>query len=318
MILNHWNTAIIITSACFFHQQAEAQLISFDDMGSANAYIFNDFKANHSRIQGKLLVGGNATLTHYSVAATEGNLDTNLVVNRDAKIVGGNVTGKASIGGSLKTTKTRRPALTDNDYNFNQSHFIDLSNNLKNASNGHYYNQANQSFLYSNTNQSTIIVNLAQQDFERTWGISVHGNEWSRVVLNISGSNITVNSLDWAIMAADRTKYYHSSNILFNFYEATQVHIKGNLYGSVLAPNAAIFGQHGLINGQLIAKSFTGGTQLNKSTFNIDTLPAPCQGSACYPDYDVSSPISPAILVIIALMLLLLAKNTAVKNAFQH
>ena len=55
------------------------------------------------------------------------------------------------------------------------------------------------------------------------------------------------------------------SNVLFNFYNATQVTF-GSFGGNILAPDATINGNSGSLQGMLIANSFNGGS--SSTTFS--------------------------------------------------
>jgi choice-of-anchor A domain-containing protein len=62
-----------------------------------------------------------------------------------------------------------------------------------------------------------------------------------------------------------------ANDVLFNYYQATAL-TTYSVVGSVLAPYAAVTGENGQIDGNLIADSFSGPTELHNFGFE-GTLP---------------------------------------------
>jgi choice-of-anchor A domain-containing protein len=98
----------------------------------------------------------------------------------------------------------------------------------------------------------------------------------SSVVINVPGTSdattnygITVNGN--AVNGDATTAAAH--NVLFNYYQATTL-TTNSVLGSVLAPYAAVTGNSGQIDGNLIATSFSGPTELHNFGFE-GALPNP-------------------------------------------
>ena len=66
---------------------------------------------------------------------------------------------------------------------------------------------------------------------------------------------------------------YLDQNILFNFNGITDLRIASSIYGSVLAPKAAISATGGVLWGQVIASSWSGNQQINWSPLDVPTTP---------------------------------------------
>lgn len=64
---------------------------------------------------------------------------------------------------------------------------------------------------------------------------------------------------------------YLDQNILFNFSGVTDLRIASSIYGSVLAPKAAISATGGVLWGQVIASSWSGNQQINWSPLDVPT-----------------------------------------------
>lgn len=61
------------------------------------------------------------------------------------------------------------------------------------------------------------------------------------------------------------------SHILFNFNGINDLRIDSSIYGSILAPTAAISAKGGVIWGQVMAKSWSGDQQVNWNALNVPT-----------------------------------------------
>jgi hypothetical protein len=70
-----------------------------------------------------------------------------------------------------------------------------------------------------------------------------------------------------------------ADHILYNFYEAESLTINAAMFGSILAPGAAIEAPWGLIEGQVIANSWSGNAQVNDAAFTPPALEVPEPGN---------------------------------------
>lgn len=277
-------------------EQSSAAIIDFSDMGDANAYIFNDFTGYNNDSQGPLLIGGDAIFEGYTVGTLSDGNSLVLSVGGDLSVNGGDVNGLASVTGSTTVTSTNALRETTSTFAFDQNHFETLSTRLStqnNTSNATLYSALNLNTLGGLDTYITSLPLAQLADFTSVF--TTPEALGSRVVFNISGDVVNLTSKDWLIKTNDWMQH-NESNILFNFYEATSLTINTSLYGSVLAPKADVFGNGGMINGQLIASSFTtgingGGTQLNRPTFNADTPPSTAN------TVDVNEPTAIALLL---------------------
>lgn len=268
--------------------------IVFDDMGDANAYVFSDYSGFNSDSQGKLFVGGNATFNGYTVAGLNDWNSLALTVGGDLMQIGGDIVGLASIGGNSMISSAAPIRSTSDQRNFNQGYFKQLSTELSLMQSGNVELKWGALNLSGNLVNNTLFVDVNQQIWDSAWGFLTKGlAQGSRVVLNVSGESVSMNSSkDWLFKDAAYAFNHSSSNVLFNFYEAKSIDIGGGIYGSILAPNADINGNSGVLTGQVIANSFSGSTQLNFSPFETDEPPT-----------SVSEPAVPALFALAALLM---------------
>jgi choice-of-anchor A domain-containing protein len=98
----------------------------------------------------------------------------------------------------------------------------------------------------------------------------------SSVVINVPGTSDTttnygINVNGSAVNGDSTTAAAH--NVLFNYYQATTL-TTYSVLGSVLAPYAAVTGNSGQIDGNLVSSSFSGPTELHNFGFE-GALPTP-------------------------------------------
>lgn len=101
------------------------------------------------------------------------------------------------------------------------------------------------------------VVDIAAADLASAWGVKVSGT--GTVVINLLGSSVSFGSKTWTY--ADGAS---GSSTLLNLNEATTFNLSGGEHKlSILAPNAATHFSSGLVTGNLIVGSLTGGGQVN-------------------------------------------------------
>ncbi|MGB3727200.1 MAG: choice-of-anchor A family protein [Glaciecola sp.] len=262
-------------SMLFLSSISLSAVIDFKDVGNANAYVFKDYVGVNSDSQGALLIGGNTQLSGYTVATLNDYNQLALATSGNLIMNGGDINGLASVNGSATVGATNALREANASFDFNQAHFQQLSSTLSSQSNTSNTTKWSNLLLDTKDSTQTFITNIAASDIANFSSVLTTSEALgARIVFNISGVNIDLNGNDWLIKTSDWVSH-SANNVLFNFFEATTVNINTALYGSVLAPNANVFGNGGMINGQLIANSFTtgvngSGTQLNDAVFNSD------------------------------------------------
>jgi choice-of-anchor A domain-containing protein len=268
--------SVILGSLTLFASTvSNATPISFDDMGDASAYIFSDFNGSQNDSQNALLIGGNATINAYTVGTLNPENSLALLVQGDLTMTGGDVHGLAKVGGTATVSATNALNLADEQRNFDKAFFQSLSSQIAAQNTNTALLEYGTLRLGGSLIDNTLFVNTNKADLESVWGLFTQNIDLgTRVVINVSGSDININGKDW-LLKDEAYNSHQSENVLYNFYEANTITVAGGFYGSILAPNADVIGQSGMIYGQLISDSFDGGTQLNKAVFNVDQAPQP-------------------------------------------
>lgn len=249
---------------------------SIFDLGPAkeyNLFVLNDVNQPSSDTQGKVAVGRDAYFANYSIGdQLPSNSGDVLIVGRDLIFVSGHVNGNVVYG---NTTNLPQPAVSingtlrqDSPINFAaaKTYLENLSTNLSN-----YTVNGSVDFQYggltlTGTDPFLNVFKISGANLSSANNVTINAPNGSVVLVNIDGTAVS-----WTGgLTVNGTSI---TNVLYNFYEATQLTIQGiDIRGSLLAPSADVNFVSGVINGQMICKSLTGMGQMNLALF-IGNIP---------------------------------------------
>lgn len=248
------------------------------DLGDAegyNGFFLEDFVSTANDSQGSLAVGGNAQLTGYTVNTLGGTQTPAIVVGGNLAQVGGDINGDAFVGGSynpsngagINGTLYEQQANLSVDFVSSFNQLSQTSQALSLLGSDAAVNSGRVDY-FGDGSSNQQIFNLDEAGFESAWGFFANDIDQSQeVIINVAGSIIDIDSADYLVKAADWSWIGNSPHILFNFYEATEINLSGAFHGTILATNADINAAGGSVDGQVIAKSWQGATQLNSALF---------------------------------------------------
>ncbi len=248
------------------------------DLGPAkdyNLFVLQDLNQPSSDTEGKVAIGGNATLTNYSVAdKLPQNSGDVLIVGKtlifnSGRVYNGNVVyglssnlpkDDASIDGTLRQ---------ENIINFSaaKTYLENLSQTLSGYSmNGLYTFQYGELAL-TGIDPYLNVFKIKGTELSQANNFVIDVPNGSAVLVNIDGNDVS-----WT--GGLEVRGTAISNVLYNFYQATSLKVWGiDLRGSVLAPFADLNFVEGQQNGQMICKSMTGRGQFNNTLF-FGNIPA--------------------------------------------
>lgn len=244
-----------------------------------NTFIFNDFNGS-SDTEGRLAVGGNATLDHYSVgdklAADSGDV---LVVGGDLTFTGGRVYhGDAWIGGSANLPGY---AIADGtthigegvpvDFAAAQLELTQLSQSLAAISaNGNLTSAWGGMTLQGDNSSLLQVFEVAGSDLASLNNLAITDlAAGATVVINVTGTVSGLTNMGMWSFEGIRDQ------VLFNFADAELLNFGGvAIEGSVLAPKATINASWGVIWGTTVANNWNGPMQQNNAPFTGE-LPPP-------------------------------------------
>ena len=257
-----------------------------------NVFVFGDMSLSNTDAEGRIAVGGNATLSNYGVGA---NITPLPPANTDPSfVIGGNVNVTAGSNASGNTVVD--PGSTIINYTMGNPNglliegtpidFAEAERYLKCASNfwstlvpngtGEVvYNQLNligtdetlNVFSLDSSNLYGTGLSLAQLN-----GINIIAPLSATILINVDGTAIQYGSYQIFRNGTAATRE-NARLILWNFPQAlTWSNSTTAIYGSVLAPFAAANTTFSQINGNIIFDSFSGNAESHNELF-IGDLP---------------------------------------------
>jgi len=242
-------------------------------IGGANLYAIHDFTAPSSDVEGALVAGGNVTVSSYSI-----NANKRPAFNDYAAIVGGNLTltggsinhGGVYVGGTTSLQWAAAPtALPTNPVDFaaTEQYYKTLTRTIAGLDATGVVNPLWSGVKVSGSGAGGVDVFNVSSDLFRTsssWTLE-NLTPGQTLIFNVGGDIGTFN--EGGISFEPLSAY----NVLFNFYEAKNVNVKG-VIGSVLAPYATVNANWGVINGNVIVDSWSSTIQVNSNHYfqNVD------------------------------------------------
>ncbi|MBW4487042.1 MAG: choice-of-anchor A family protein [Trichocoleus desertorum ATA4-8-CV12] len=245
------------TAVFGFSTQVSAATVNLGSATGYNVFVLGDVDLD-SDTEGKMAIGGDATLRNYSVGFKDQGGDA-LVVGKNLNFQGGTVYGNAFVGGTSTVSN------------------VDFQGGALKSGNPIDFGKAKQSLL--NLSASYLSGSASQADIKEG-GITLEGNGSNNVfnlagaalnnasslnfkgvgsfIVNVSGENIDIKNFGFNLGGVEK------QNILFNFFEATNLTASGlGIEGSFLAPKAKAVFNNGQMNGTLVAASLEGNGQFN-------------------------------------------------------
>ncbi|HEX2960826.1 MAG TPA: SdrD B-like domain-containing protein [Ignavibacteriales bacterium] len=250
------------------------------DLGPAsnfNVFVLQDVNQPSSDTQGRMAVGRDATLAHYSVgdqlSATPGS-DV-LIVGRNLTFTVGDVYyGNVVYGNSTNlpvdqvgiTGGTLRQG-TPIDFDAAKTYLRNLSTQLaQKDANGTVEFQWSGLTLRGTTPLLNVF-NVSGSDLSKSSSMTIDVPNGAVVLVNVDGDSVSWTG-GLTVSGTD------VSNVLYNFHQARALKIQGiDVRGSILAPFADVNFAAGQENGQMICNSLTGMGQFNNVHF-IGNIPA--------------------------------------------
>ncbi len=252
------------------------------DLGIAkgyNLFLLEDLNAPSSDVEGKAAIARDVTIANYSV----GYVLNSSYANQDVLVVGRDLffgSGRIYYGNVAYGNSTNLPiSVASIDGELRKDYPIDFEeagSYLKSLSSTLSEYEVNETatvryegsrIFLDGEDPFLNIFNVGGAELSLSTDLNINVPNGSVALINIDGDNI-IWSGGLEITGTDKT------NILYNFNQATNIKISDiDVRGSILAPKAVIDFPHGLVSGQLIAKSMFGAGQVNNNLF-VGNIPA--------------------------------------------
>lgn len=268
--------------------------INFGSAGEYNVFVFGNLSLSNTDAEGRVAVGGNATLSNYGVGASilplpPSGSDASLVVNGDLDVsAGSNACGNTIVSPSSTVINytmgnPNGSLLTATPIDFAEAErylkcaSIFWSGLVPNGTGSVVFGQLNLTgidetlniFRFDSTNIYGTGLALNQLN-----GINIIAPAGSTILITVDGPNILYGSYQIFRngIAASRADAH---KILWNHPDAlTWSNSTTAIYGSVLAPFAAATTTFSQINGNIVFESFTGNAESHNELFTGE-LPEP-------------------------------------------
>ena len=245
---------------------------------SYNVVTFGDFTSMYTDTEASIAAGGNVSLTGYSVASRKSGDAAKLVAGGSAKLTNGSVGQGGSGSIYAGTAVTTSSAGVKQTYVANQASRIVLPFDFTEA----YATLTRASTLMTRTNAiGTVAPDSGGLKYtglhtdSNTFNVTAAQFGKGQMTFNVpSGATIIVNVAGKTVSFPNGGQTFpqniDATKIIYNFYEATSLALQSGfpVYGSILAPYAAVTGGYGQMNGQLFAKSYSGNTEFHDRAFN--------------------------------------------------
>ncbi|MFP5221276.1 MAG: choice-of-anchor A family protein [Acidobacteriota bacterium] len=281
---------------------------------SLNLLAFGNFNAYSSDVQGRVAVGGNATIQSYSIdLLRKSNPAPGLTVGGNLNYQGGTIWGDTRVGGDITTNYSGTFAgnvYVGGDLNASQGLSVGAGKKA-------YVGGSATTPLWSNVPivmdptpfdigfdfaAEAIRLSALSQSLDQETNTGTVSDYYGTVKLDATGKELAI----FDISAADAGKNlllsglsatatviinisgeivnfgFHgytnfeaaADRILFNLPDATSITLSSGIYGSLLAPLASVQHQWGVISGQVVVGNWYSSVQVNDRPFDGD-LPIP-------------------------------------------
>lgn len=262
-----------------------------------NVFVFGNMTLSNTDAEGRVAVGGNATLSNYGVGAgitplPPASTDASFVIDGNVNVTGGsNASGNTVInpGSTVINYTMGNPNglfIVGTPIDFAEAErYLKCASNFwstlaPNGTGEVVYNQLNLTgtdetlniFSLDSSNLYGTGISLAQLN-----GINIIAPLSSTILINVDGTAIQYGSYQIFRNGTAATRE-NARRILWNFPQAlTWTNSTTAIYGSVLAPFAAANTTFSQINGNIIFDSFSGNAESHNELF-IGELP---EATAC-------------------------------------
>jgi choice-of-anchor A domain-containing protein len=257
-------------AAATMHGTAGAAPASLTGDPGLNLLVFGDMQVGSSDVEGRVAVGGNASLNAYSINTKNGSTPLypgiGLITGGNLSFANGTIVGGATISGSYTPSASGNviggpvsigaaPAL---DFQGLHQQLSPASLALDaRANTAPVLNEWGTLVFKAGTGVS--VFDISSADAASNMRIDGLGAAGSLVVINVHGSNVNFGNHGYDGFA--------KGQVLFNLPEASVLTFNGGVNASFLASNASVAMGWGQINGQVVVGAWNSSVQVNDAPF---------------------------------------------------
>ncbi|MDR3639003.1 MAG: choice-of-anchor A family protein [Isosphaeraceae bacterium] len=248
-----------------------------------NVFVLGSDSESNTDSQGPVAVGGNAVFQNYSVASSRSTVTPDaLVVGGDLNYTNGTVNGDLHVGGtaSLSGVTVTGSQFHDTPINFAAagSSLVAESTYLNGLTATGSVGSGTLGLTLTGSNAALNVFQLSATQFAsaNNNGLNIVVPNGSTAVINVAGSSPSLANFQMYVNGSSSESNAQINKILFNFAGATSLSDSNvAIYGSVLAPSAALSFGYSHIDGTLIGASLTGNVEAHDYPFTGNLPPAP-------------------------------------------
>lgn len=250
--------------------------------------IFQNFVSFNTETNGRLWVGGDASLQNYGVGASLGaaaNGQYNLVVNgtlnmgSNWQVFRGDVYAGALAGpGGAPTTPHGSTTVGGGppyDMAGAREYYTSLSSYLGalDGTAGATVTEAWGTWVFTGTGTGLNVFNVHASAFDAACTVNIVIPTGATALINVTGATARTTQCGMFIngggASGDATTAM-AGNVLWNYHDAAELIFRGSILGGVLAPNAHVTAPYAQMVGSLVAKSAVTNTEYYVRSFAGD------------------------------------------------
>ncbi|MFG6486835.1 choice-of-anchor A family protein [Roseateles sp. BYS78W] len=266
-----------LAAALFAATAAQAAPVSLGLDPSLNLLAFGNMNVASSDVEGRVAVGGNATINGYSINTKTGSnalySGTGLTVGGNLAFTNGTIWGGAVVGGSYTPNNSGNViggTASGQGFAFasEQQRLNTLSSSLDAMLNTGSAVDQWGTLHFDATGQMLAVFDILAADAMKNLEIDGLASG-AQIIINIHGSTVDFGNHGYTGFA--------KGQVLFNLPEATSITLNGGINASLLATQATVGSGWGQINGQVVVKDWNSSVQVNDAPMPTTTTNAKVQ-----------------------------------------
>lgn len=258
--------------AVFTAAAAQAAPISLGLDPSLNLLAFGNMTVASSDVEGRVAVGGHATINSYSINTKTGSSalysGMGLVVGGNLAFTNGSIWGGASVGGSYAPNNSGNViggTTSGQGFAFasEKQRLGALSSSFDSMANTGAATDKWGTLNFDATGQMLAVFDILAVDALKNMQITGLA-EGAQILINIHGAFVDFGNHGYT--------GFNKGQVVFNLPEATGIALNGGINASLLAVNASVGQGWGQINGQVVVKDWNSSVQVNDAPMPATAL----------------------------------------------
>lgn len=268
---------LLLTACLALASAAHAGPVSLGLDASLNLLAFGNMNVGSSDVEGRVAVGGNATISGYSINTKTGSSalysGTGLTVGGNLNFTNGTIWSGVSVGGSYAPNSSGNVfggVSYGQGFDFvgEKQRLGSLSASLDAMANTGTVTNKWGTLHFDAAGQMLAVFDIVAADAMRNMQID-NLPTGAQILINIHGASVDFGNHGYL--------GFNKGQVLFNLPDATSLLMNGGINASVLALNASVAQGWGQVNGQVVVKDWNSSVQVNDAP--MPSINRPSTGS---------------------------------------